>query len=211
MTANDAASIIARCGRDTGAVFSGHVEDPSKTGFRYCFSLEGGDIRRKWPLPESAKVLVKDDAASDACHKKRFAFVGHRQRSGLWIWMCMRHQAIIGYHIMSHGEGRRDPLFTLYRFKQTAPKIIFIDFSCGAEESALNWLPEYFAQTAFYHDIFHGYGHVCSDRFSSVRINHLRHYNTSVMEQANNFLQTLRGLLISPTTKVTMRQHLNQI
>lgn len=201
--ASDCATIFKRCHQGQDMTVNEPQQDPTTTGFRYWFANEGGDIRKRWPLPDAARNLGKDDVSSDGCHKKRFVYVGHRQRSGLWIWLCMCHQRIIGYHIMSHGEGRRDPLLSLYRFKKTPPKVVFIDFSCGAEESALNWLPEYFANTAFYHDIFHGYGHVCSDRFSSSRINSLRHFNTSVMEQANNFLQTLRGLLISSTTKVS--------
>lgn len=180
---------------------SSTLEDPTNVGYRYWFSQHGGQIRNKWPLPDGARQ-IKDETSCEGCQKKRFVYIGHRQRSGLWIWLCIVHQRIIGYHIIKHGEGRRDPLFTLYRFKEVAPKVVYIDFSCGAEESALNWLPEYFGHTEFYHDAFHGYGHICSQRFTSSRLLSLRHLNTSIMEQANSFLQTLRGLLISPRTKV---------
>lgn len=187
-------------------------------------SKHGKSVRVSWPLPSGAqKIADTDTGSSEGCRKVRFTFVGHRQRSGLWVSMCMLHQTIIGYHVMPNGEGRRDAIYPLYRFLEKPPDALFGDYACGIEETCLNYLPQYFKGVDFFHDIFHGCTHVCSERYCSRRLSAYAVLNTSLMEQVcllcispcvcqsglmyvycqmNSFLQPLRGILKSGLTKV---------
>ena len=176
------------------------------SGFNYQIMQQQSDFftRKSWPLPKEHRQLAHVDCSSDGCRKKRVAVIGHRSRTKLWVWMCMIHQTVIAFHIIKKGEGRRDPLLSLFRFKKEPPSAIFVDCACQAEESALNWLPKYYINTNFFHDTFHGFAHKCCDRFESRhQLPYFPKLNTSLMEQLNSYLQTLRGLVCSPTTKVT--------
>ena len=73
----------------------------------------------------------------------------------------------------------------VYRLKPQAPKAYFMDFACGCEDFALNYLGKYYQDTEFFHDIFHGYSHKCSQRYNSRRLQTLRAINTSIMEQVD--------------------------
>lgn len=187
-------------------------------------SEHGSSVRTSWNLPPTAQQAIDTDTgSSEGCKKVRFTYFGHRQRSGLWVSMCMIHQTIIGYHVMAHGEGRRDAIYPVYRFLEKPPEVLFGDYVCGIEETCLNYLPHYFKGVQFFHDIFHGCTHVCSERFCSRRISAYAVLNTSLMEQVqqeifycalhshynfsynlqmNSFLQPLRGILKSGLTKV---------
>lgn len=158
--------------------------DPATSGMRYMMSKHGKSVRTAWPLPSGAqKTIDTDTGSSEGCKKVRFTFVGHRQRSGLWVSMCMLHQTIIGFHVMPNGEGRRDAIYPVYRFLEKPPNALFGDYACGIEETCLNYLPHYFKIVEFYHDIFHGCTHVCSERFCSRRLAAYAVLNTSLMEQ----------------------------
>jgi hypothetical protein len=90
----------------------------------------------------------------------------------------------------------------LYRYMEKAPRAVFVDYACGVAEIALNWMPDFFLETSFYHDVFHGFVHKCGPVHKSTRHRAFRKVNTSLMEQINAFLQPLRSLLSSKTTKV---------
>ena len=160
------------------------VAEPAlKSGYKYNFEKTPMEYRKTWHLPDSALKHMHKEVCGNGCTKKRQFVIGHKQRSAIWIWMCMKHDTILGYHIMGKSEGIRDALFPLYRFRKTAPKAIFVDFACGCEEAALNWLPEFFKDTQFFHDVFHGYTHICAERFSATRLEEFVGLNSSVMEQ----------------------------
>ena len=158
--------------------------DPALTGIRYMMSHHGASVRTTWTLPLAAQQAIDTDTgSSEGCKKVRFTYIGHRQRSGLWVSMCMIHQTIIGYHVIANGEGRRDAIYPVYRFLEKPPQAIFGDYACGIEETCLNYVPDYFKGVNFFHDVFHGCTHVCSERFSSRRIAAYAILNTSLMEQ----------------------------
>ena len=87
---------------------------------------------------------------------------------------------------MSHGEGRRDAYVPLLRFMEQPPQVVFGDYVCGIEETCLNYVPGYFKNIEFFHDIFHGCCHVCSERFCSRRLTAYASLNTSLMEQVRS-------------------------
>jgi hypothetical protein len=161
-----------------------NVRNPAQCGFRYWLTPHGCDVRESWPLTKSAEQVVDcEQGSADGCRKQRFLHVGHNQRCGLWVVVCMDHQTVVGYHVMPHGEGRRDAFIPVYRFMPNPPKAMFGDYVCGIEETALNLLPEYFRDVEFYHDIFHGCSHKCSRRFCGRRLRDYASMNTSIMEQ----------------------------
>ncbi len=158
------------------------------TGIRYIMTSHGCSVRTSWPLPPSSETkLDTERGSSDGCRKVRFRYQGHRQRAGLWVYMCMTHETIVGFHVMKHGEGRRDGIIPPYRFMETPPEAIFGDYVCGWEETALNLLPEFYMTVQFFHDIFHGVTHKCSERFLGKHLSQFASINTSLMEQVSTF------------------------
>ena len=157
------------------------------TGIRYIMSSHGCSVRTSWPLPASSEAkLDTEHGSSEGCKKVRYRYQGHRQRAGLWVYMCMTHETIIGFHVMKHGEGRRDGIIPPFRFMEKPPEAIFGDYVCGWEETALNLLPEFYVTVQFFHDIFHGVTHKCSERFLGKHLPHFASLNTSLMEQVCN-------------------------
>lgn len=158
--------------------------NPATTGCRYMLTEHGKSVRSRWAIPKSSEKHVDQTLGSaNGCQKKRYKYVGHRQRAGLWIVSCMQHECVVGFHVMEHGEGRRDAFLPLHRFMKEAPEAFFSDYVCGIEETALNLQPEYWHGTSFYHDRFHGFSHKCSERFESRRHPQFSSFNTSLMEQ----------------------------
>ena len=167
--------INTSCGQDTACVDSsgcshahgcskptGHgvsLHNPAVTGFDYnCFTkLSNGCERGSWPAPKEGGKFVYYDVSGSDCKKKRLVIIGHRARCALWVWTCMIHHRVVAYHIIKRGEGKRDAVISLYRFKRDPPTAVFVDFACQAEESGLNWLADYYKDVRFFHDTFHGY------------------------------------------------------
>ena len=104
---------------------------------------------------------------------------------------------------MAHGEGRRDCVLPLYKFKKDPPQVLFCDTACHCEESGMNWLPHYYQNVKMFHDIFHGYQHLCSGTFDSRRSPKYNRIQTSLVEQCNSYLQSLRGVAKSGTMKLS--------
>jgi hypothetical protein len=166
--------------------------DPLRCGFKYNFTESRSQFRSRWHLPaEGAGGDVFTDIvdgvsvqySGDGCAKVRWKRSTKSDRAGLWIWVCMRHNMIAGYHVMPKPEGLRDPVCSVYRFKKKPPKTVFMDFACGCEETALNWIPHMYKDTQFHHDAFHGTTHKCGPRFKCKRFKKFAEFDTSIMEQ----------------------------
>jgi hypothetical protein len=185
--------------------------NPLTSGIRYRFTESGKQFRSQWSLQKGSTTKLKKkgtayDVSGDGCNKKRPVMIGHRQRTWIWIYTCLRHEHIIGFHVISSSEGMRDAVCPLYRYLPEAPEHIWVDYACGMAECAMNWMPHYFKFTKFYHDVFHGLKHVCGPTHKSQRTFDFLKVNTSLMEQINSELQPLRGLVASHTTKVKSRR-----
>ena len=158
--------------------------DPATTGIRYMLTKHGKSIRKKWPVPDSSlKSIESDEVSSEGCKKQRITYIGHRQRSAMYLVVCMDHHNVVGYHVIPHCEGRRDAFLPIYRFMEHPPKALFGDYVCGIEETSMNYLPEFFLSVQWYHDVFHGCTHGCSDRFTCRMHAAFAVLNTSLMEQ----------------------------
>lgn len=181
------------------------ADDPSKCGHRYFMGMEPHNHRTKWNMPRTMHARNKQDqeVSVEGCHKQRFSWIGRRRRTALWVWTCMDHQHVVGFHVIPRAEGNRDAVFSLYRAKEAAPESLFVDFACSTEEVANNYLPVFFRNTKFYHDLFHGVVHKCSYRFCSGRMPLYAHFNTSIMEQVNSFLHKMDGMLLSGSSSVS--------
>jgi hypothetical protein len=180
--------------------------NPATTGIRYFVTEHGRSLQHSWPLPStSISRLNHVETSCAGCTKKRPMYIGHRQRTGIWINLCMVHELVVGYHLIHNQEGRRDAIIPIFRFWEAAPLAVWNDFGCGCEESGLNWIPEFFHGVQHFHDMFHGFAHTsCSKKFFSRRLQSFSSLNTSLMEQVNSFLQPLRILVKSATTKVIL-------
>lgn len=168
--------------------------DPLTCGFKYNFTKERTQFRNAWHLASDgagAEVIneivdgVSVQMSGDGCAKVRWRRSTKKDRSGLWVWVCMRHHMIVGYHMMPKPEGLRDAIFSIARFKKKAPSTVFVDFACGCEESAQNWVPSVFKDTQFFHDAFHAMNHKCGSRFKSKRLKKFQELDTPLSEQVS--------------------------
>ena len=88
----------------------------------------------------------------------------------IFLWFCPVHGHSYGFHLISGGEGRKDPFCSLFKYCQTMPEHIYYDFACQLSEYCLNREPELFKSTRFWYDLFHFIGHLCGINFKSGRI-----------------------------------------
>ena len=75
---------------------------------------------------------------------------------------------------------------------EKAPKVVFYDYVCSLAEYVKNRESGYWKDTRFFHDIFHGYTHGCSDVYKVKRLPRSGCVNTSICEQFNSFLQAIK-------------------
>jgi len=111
----------------------------------------------------------------------------------VFLWFCPAHGHCYGFHVIVGSEGRKDPANSLYAYLEKAPEIVYYDFACSLSEYAKNRESGYFAKTRFFHDIFHGYSHKCSQIFKSNRLLGLNGINSSICEQFNSFIQCIKS------------------
>ena len=170
--------------------------DPPRLGRFYYFREDGQQVRVARPFTIDRKGGLNrehDDLPGDAACSKKYAKVPPRGSTFLFLWFCPSHGHCYGAHVVDGGEGRKDPAFSLYTHKQTAPSVLFYDFGCALDEYNLNRESGFFMNTKVYHDLFHSYNHVCSSVFKSSRIASLQHCNTSNCEQFNSYLQKIKA------------------
>ena len=120
------------------------------------------DIRGK-----SRNTNYDDDPEVDIACSKKFPSVSFGGFGYLFLWFCPIHGHCYGFHLISGGEGRKDPFSSLFKYMEKAPKHIFYDFACQLSEYCLNREPEFFKHTRFWHDLFHSLGHKCGINFKS--------------------------------------------
>ena len=168
--------------------------DPRK-GHAYYFTESGNQLRKMpyYDIQGSARDTVFDELPKvDAPCTKNFPGVSYGGYGYLFLWFCPMHGHSYGFHLISGGEGRKDPFSSLFKFCKQAPKEVFYDFACGLSEYCLNREPKFFLHTRFWHDLFHAFGHKCGINFKSSRISGLEGLNTEICEQVNSFLQCIK-------------------
>ena len=81
--------------------------------------------------------------------------------------------------------------------------------ACSLAEYCKNRESGFYKSARFFHDIFHGYSHKCSQAQHVSRLKGSNGLNTSIMEQLNSFLQRLKaaGKLMSQAHFVFYTQY----
>ena len=169
--------------------------NPLKTGHAYYFRADGKRIRFARDLHGEIRRKSKsdyDDRPNTGVCSKMYPMLG-KGSTFMFCWICPSHGHCYGFQMISGSEGRKDPCYSLYCYKEKAPENIFYDFACGLEEYCLNREAGYFHDSMFYHDLFHGYKHKCSTVYHSGRINGLHSINTSICEQFNAYMQCIKA------------------
>ena len=167
--------------------------NPARFGRAYYFESHGCQIRKNRNFSmdtQSAKNF--DDVPNDNC-QKRFPQVNKKGTCYLFLFFCPIHGHCLGFHVITGSEGRKDPAAALYTHMEKAPKAVFYDFACSLSEYCHNRESGYFKDTKFFHDVFHGFTHVCSQAFRCNRLPIYDSANTSICEQFNSFLQKLKS------------------
>lgn len=165
--------------------------DPSK-GVAYYFSESGEQVRQLPVFDVHSATREFDDApTTDRPCSKLYPTVSIGGYSNVFLWFCPTHGHCYGFHIIKGAEGRKDPFASLLKYKPDPPEHVFYDFACSLSEYSLNRDPGYFGRVRFWHDLFHGFSHSCSDAFRSSRLLSLSP-NTEICEQFNAFLKPFK-------------------
>ena len=164
-------------------------------GTAYYFTASG-EQQRKMPnyVLDQRKSRTKKDHPDDldpSC-KKNYPTVSYGGYGYMFLFFCPIHGHTYGFHMISGGEGRKDPFSALFKYMENPPEEIFYDFACQLSEYSLNREPRFFKYTRFWHDLFHGTTHLCGDNFKSGRVKGLDGLNTEICEQTNSYLQCLK-------------------
>ena len=164
-------------------------------GTAYYFTPSGAQQRKlpKYVLDVRKKRTAKDlpDDAEPTC-KKNYPTVSYGGFGYMFLFFCPIHGHTYGFHMISGGEGRKDPFAALFKYMEEPPEEVFYDFACQLSEYSLNREPHFFKYTRFWHDLFHGTTHLCGDNFKSGRVKGLDGLNTEICEQTNSYLQCLK-------------------
>ena len=165
---------------------------PSYLSLRWFFFL--GEC----PINPTAVHDDTPDNDDDAC-KKSYPRTSYGGWTYCFLFFCPQHGHCYGFHLVNGAEGRRDPFYAVLKFMPEPPKIIFYDFACSLHEYAMNREPGFFRSTEMYHDIFHGYGHVCPYAHQCANMEDKRCYNTSCAEQFNRYINKIKATARSLT------------
>ena len=166
--------------------------NPEK-GTAYYFTPHGNQIRRqpKYSIDSTNKNYDDVPWVDEIC-KKKFPTVSYGGYGYIFLWFCPIHGHCYGFHLISGGEGRKDPFSSLFKYKPHAPSDIFYDFACQYSEYCLNREPQYFLHTRFWHDLFHSITHKCGRCFKSSRVCGMSGINSEICEQFNAYLQCVK-------------------
>ena len=164
--------------------------NPSK-GIAYYFTPSGNQIRKMPGYEEvgGERRIIDDPPEVDGACTKNYPGVSYGGFGYILLWFCPIHGHCYGFHLISGGEGRKDPFSSLFKYKPEAPKELFYDNTCQLHEYCLNREPAWFLDTWFWHDLFHSIGHLCRSNYKSRRVLGLEALNTEICEQVNSFLQ----------------------
>ena len=166
--------------------------NPEK-GRAYYFTEHGCQVRKlpKYDIKGSSNY---DDPPQDPDGRcsKMYPKVSYGGFGYVLLWFCPIHGHCFGFHLISGGEGRKDPFHSLLKFLPNPPDEIFYDFACGLNEYSLNREPHFFFKTRFWHDFFHGFSHKCPICYRYHRVTGLEIINSEICEQFNAFIQSIK-------------------
>jgi hypothetical protein len=169
----------------------GSYNPPS--GAAYYFTPSGNKVRRmpKYALNDTRREQFDDPPSGGENCSKVYPQVSTGGFSYLFLWFCPIHGHCYGCHLISGGDGRKDPFASMMLYLESPPEVVFYDNACQLSEYSLNREPDFFQNTRFFHDVFHGFSHKCSKAFRSARIPSLS-VNSEICEQFNARLQCIK-------------------
>ena len=114
-------------------------------GVAYYFTPHANQIRKQ-PVYciDQAKKIYDDVPCVDEICRKKFPSVSYGGFGYIFLWFCPIHGHCYGFHLISGGEGRKDPFSSLFKHLPKAPTDIFYDFACQLSDYCLNREPQYF-------------------------------------------------------------------
>lgn len=164
------------------------------SGVAYYFTPTGQQVRKlpRYQINRETRQNQHDDPppGEERC-RKVYPQVSRGGYSYMFLWFCPIHGHCYGFHLISGGEGRKDPFASLFKYLECAPEVIFYDNACQLSEYCLNREPAFFKNTRFFHDCFHGFAHKCAKTFRSARLPSLQ-VNSEICEQFNSRLQCIK-------------------
>ena len=164
------------------------------SGVAYNFTPTGEQVRKlpRYQINKETRQNQHDDppAEEERC-RKVYPQVSRGGYSYMFLWFCPVHGHCYGFHLISGGEGRKDPFSSLFKYMERAPEVVFYDNACQLSEYCLNREPAFFKNTRFFHDCFHGFTHKCAKTFRSARLPSLK-VNSEICEQFNSRLQCIK-------------------
>ncbi len=160
------------------------------SGTAYYFT-EHGDKLREQPC-----YLINDDTDQNNSKVETCTKIFPKVSSGgfgyMFLFFCPIHGHCYGFHLVDGAEGRKDPFSALYKYKPNPPEELFYDFACQMNEYCLNREPKFYRMMRVWHDLFHGFNHICVPCFKSTRVLGLGHMNSEICEQFNSYLQSIK-------------------
>ena len=105
--------------------------NPLRDNGAYFFTKNGAKLR-ELPVEDSRyeEPQPDNDCKKPGFQRDRRAGRAAGKRTVFCVY-CVRHGILMGYHIIFSSEGRKDPFFAIYVFKETSPHSTSYDFSCG--------------------------------------------------------------------------------
>ena len=98
---------------------------------------------------------------------KKYPKVSFGGFSYMLLWFCPVHGHSYGFHLIEGGEGPKDVMSSLQKFKPTMPEELFYDNTCNLSQYVYNREPQLFKNTHFWHDLFHSIAYLCEIVFKS--------------------------------------------
>ncbi|XP_057307007.1 uncharacterized protein LOC130645141 [Hydractinia symbiolongicarpus] len=169
--------------------------NPAKYGRAYYFNTHGCQVRkmRQFTIDTKERIHANFDDPPDNGCEKRFPTVSKKGTTYVFLWFCPLHGHCYGFHTIPGSEGRKDPAASLLTHINSAPDDIFYDFACSLSEYCKNRESGFFAKTRFFHDVFHGYTHKCTNAFKYNRLLASSAINSSICEQFNSYIQNIKS------------------
>lgn len=162
------------------------------SGTAYYFTEHGQKLREmpNYVVSDNEQQNTKINRAQPCT--KIFPKVSTGGFGYMFLFFCPYHGHSYGFHLIDGAEGRKDPFAALFKYKPTPPKELFYDFACQLNEYCLNREPAFFKFMRVWHDLFHGFNHICAPVFRSTRVHGLGGLNSEICEQFNSYLQSIK-------------------
>ena len=155
--------------------------NPPPTGHAYCYPTSRNQIHspRLFSGNNVAnRIRNHDDESTTSKCSKKYPSVTLKRTTYIFLWFCPHDAHCSVFYINDESEERKDPANILISCLKVAPQVIFYDFAFSVEGYSFNRKSDYFGNTKFYLDIFHGFSHSRCPAYSSKPLSSVCGVNT---------------------------------